>query len=484
MKAGFPVGAAAFMWFSSAPTTLLSEMNEKELWSALSGKLKAIVDDNSYSIWIAPIKPVELTKEKLILSVDNEFAQTWLQENYLPLMSQVLAAAFPNEKRGILLQVAPSAENPLPPPEPPKPVVRQAGPDRKAKSRCIGTLNENFTFDEFVVGPSNSWAHAAALAVAKKPGTAYNPLFIYGDTGIGKTHLMQAVGNRILERPGTTVAYISTETLLNEYVNAVQNNAALDFRNKYRGVDALLIDDIQFMGSGSKAGLQEEFFNTFNVLYTARKQIIITSDRPASEISGLEQRLVSRFNAGMATQIECPNFETRLAILRYKQSSVEKPLSEEIQTFIAENVKSNVRTLEGAMNRAMALRDFNPDEPLTIEKLRYILRDLLEKEKEGDLTLDEIQKIVSEFFNIKRTDLLSTDRMRSVAIPRQIAMYLSRRLTHASLLDIGSAFEKTHGTVVHACKQIQGSLSVDSDLRANVRSIVKKLGQDPDALEI
>jgi chromosomal replication initiator protein len=456
-------------------------MNEKELWSALSEKVKAIVDDNSYAIWIAPIKPVELTKEKLVLSVDNEFAQTWIQENYLPLMTQVVSAAFPNEKRKIELQVQNSPEKPLPPPTPPKP-QRQSPSARKAESRCIGTLNENFTFDEFVVGPSNSWAHAAALAVAKKPGTAYNPLFIYGDTGIGKTHLMQAVGHRILEQPGKVVAYISTEALLNEYVNSIKTHSDNDFRNKYRSVDVLLIDDVQFMAS--KSGIQEEFFNTFNALYTARKQIIITSDRPASEISGLEQRLVSRFNAGMATQIECPNFETRLAIMRYKQSSVEKPLSDEVQTFIAENVKSNVRTLEGAMNRAMALRDFNPDEPLTIEKLRYVLRDLLEKEKEGDLTLDAIQKIVAEFFNIKRTDLLSTDKMRSVAIPRQIAMYLSRRLTHASLLDIGSAFEKTHGTVVHACKQIQGSLSVDSDLRANVRSIVKKLGQDPDALEI
>jgi chromosomal replication initiator protein len=452
-------------------------MNEKELWSALSEKLKAIVDSNSYSIWIAQIKPVELTKEKLILAVDNDWAKTWIEENYVPLMSQVISAAFPNERRQIVLQVAPSAQEPLTP-------IPPLAPQKKAKpsSRCIGTLNENFTFDEFVVGPSNSWAHAAALAVAKKPGVAYNPLFIYGDTGIGKTHLMQAVGHRILEQPGKVVAYISTETLLNEYVNSIKSDTAREFREKYRGVDVLLIDDVQFMAS--KSGIQEEFFNTFNALYTAKKQIIITSDRPASEISGLEQRLVSRFNAGMATQIECPNFETRLAIMRYKQSNVEKPLSDEIQTFIAENVKSNVRALEGAMNRAMALRDFSGEEPLTIEKVRYVLRDLLDKEKEGDLTLDAIQKIVSEFFNIKRTDLLSTDRMRSVAVPRQIAMYLSRRLTHASLFEIGAAFEKTHGTVVHACKQIQGSLSVDTDLRANVRSIVTKLGQDPDALEI
>ncbi len=456
-------------------------MNEKELWSALSGKLKTIVDDYCYSSWILPIKPIEATSDKLVLSVENDFMQTWIQENYLNLMSQVLAAAFPSEKRQIVLKVAQEAA-PLPPPEPPRPAKSRPAPSKKAESHCIGTLNENFTFDDFVVGPSNGWAHAAALAVAQKPGRAYNPLLIYGDTGIGKTHLMQAVGNRILERPGTTVAYISTEALLNEYVNSIKNQSTIDFRNKYRGVDALLIDDIQFMAS--KSGIQEEFFHTFNALYNDRKQIIITSDRPASEIAGLEQRLVSRFNAGMTTQIECPNFETRLAILRYKQSSLAQPLSDEIQTFIAENVKSNVRALEGAMNRAMALRDFSGGEPITIEKLRYFLRDLLDKEKEGDITLETIQKTVADFFSIRRSDLLSTEKMRSVAVPRQIAMYLSRRLTHASLPEIGSAFEKTHGTVFHACAQIQGRLTVDSNLRANVRAIVTKLGQDPVALEL
>ena len=455
-------------------------MTAEELWNELSQKIKRIVDADSYSIWISQIKPVEASRDTLVLSVDTEFAQTWIQENYVPLLSQILSATLPQEKRRIEIKVEPGDSLPLPPPAPPKPQqndVEKFQHRKKAQSRSIGTLNENFTFDEFVVGPSNSWAHAAALAVAQKPGRAYNPLFIYGDTGIGKTHLMQAVGNRILEKPGAIVAYVSTESLLNEYVNAIKNNTAIEFRKKYRGVDALLIDDIQFMAS--KSGLQEEFFWTFSALYNDRKQIIITSDRPASEIAGLEQRLVSRFNAGMTTQMECPNFETRLAILRYKQSAMPVPLSDEIQTFIAENVTSNVRALEGAMNRAMALRDFNTDGPLTIERLRYVLRDLLEKEKEGDLTLDAIKKTVAEFFNVKLTDLLAADRMRSVAIPRQIAMYLSRRLTHASLHEIGAAFEKTNGTVVHACKQIQGRLSVESDLRSNIRALVSKLGQDP-----
>ncbi len=459
-------------------------MTANELWAALSAKIKAIIDANSYSIWIERIKPVELSKEKLILSVDDEFAQAWLQDNYLKLFSQVLSAAFPNENREIVIKVT-TAGTPLMPPEPPAPVKIKPAQTQKQQvqtSKCIGVLNENFTFDEFVVGPSNSWAHAAALAVAQKPGRAYNPLFIYGDTGIGKTHLMQAVGNKILEKQGKTVAYISTETLLNEYITSIQSGSTLNFRNKYRSVDVLLIDDIQFLAS--KSGLQEEFFHTFNALYNDKKQIIITSDRPASEISGLEERLVSRFNAGMATQMECPNFETRLAILRYKQASKEKPLSDEVQTFIAENVKSNVRSLEGAMNRVMGYIEFSGGEQLTVENLRYILKDLLDKEKEGDITLDTIQKVVSEFYNIKKTDLLSTDRMRSIALPRQIAMYLSRKLTHASYPEIGKAFDKTHGTVVHACGQIQSSLSVDVELRRNLKLIVEKLGQDPDSIEI
>ncbi len=467
----------------TAPNNWISKkMTAQELWDTLSLKLKAIIDEQSYSMWISQIKPVGITRDVLTLAVDNDFAQTWVRENYVPLMTQVLSATLPDERREIAVKVESSEAEPLPPPaaKPAQDQVQIKKRTAKALSKCIGTMNDNFTFDEFVVGPSNSWAHAAALAVAQKPGRAYNPLFIYGSTGIGKTHLMQAVGHRILERPGTTVAYISTETLLNEYVNSISNNSTLEFRNKYRGVDALLIDDIQFMAS--KEGLQEEFFHTFNALYTAKKQIIITSDRPASEIAGLQERLVSRFNCGMTTQVENPNFETRLAILRYKQSATPEPLSDEIQTFIAENVQSNVRNLEGAMQRAMAYRDFSNDGPLTVEKLRYLIRDLIKND--GEITLDSVKKAVCEFFNVPLTDLLGEDRKRSVAIPRQIAMYLSRRLTRASYPDIGASFEKTHGTVVHACQQIHRRLSVDKELHANINAVVVKLGQDPAALEM
>jgi chromosomal replication initiator protein len=359
--------------------------------------------------------------------------------------------------------------------------ARKTKADLARKSQAIGTMNPKYSFDEFVIGPSNSFAHAAALAVAQAPGRAYNPLFIYGQTGLGKTHLIQAVGNRVLETPGMTVAYVSSEALLNEYVTALQNRSTVDFRTKYRNVDVMLIDDIHFLAG--KASLQEEFFHTFNALFESRKQIIMTSDRPASEISGLEKRLVSRFEWGLVTELECPDFETRLAILRYKQAHLEKPLPDELQTFIAENVQSNVRALEGAMLRAVSYASLT-SEPLTLDSLRYLLRDLLDKERQEDITFDNIHKAVADFFDVRVTDLSSKRRPRSVAMPRQVAMYLCRRLTRASLPEIADSFGKTHGTVLHACKMIQNRMSVDDNLRQNVRTVVRKLGHDPVSLQI
>lgn len=456
----------------------------EQIWEAVSAQLKdTIANDDVFTSHIAVNRPVSIDSERLVLEVDSPFLRDWIENSYKGMISDALTLVT-GTHHDVVWTVKDDGQQQKQPSMQKLPATTQQPqrtPTRRHDPNCIGVLNPDFTFDEFVVGSSNSFTHSAALAVTNSPGTTYNPLFIYGDTGLGKTHLMQAVGHEFLKQK-KKVAYITTEELLNEYSNAILNKTTLEFRNKYRKVDLLLIDDIQFFAG--KQGLQEEFFHTFNALYNDKKQIIITSDRPASEIAGLEQRLVSRFNAGMATQMESPNYETRLAILRYKQASTGRPLSDEIQKFIAENVTSNVRALEGAMNRAMALRDFAPDEPLTVEKLRYVLRDLLEKEKEGDLTLDAIQRAVAEFFDIRRTDLLSTDRMRSVAVPRQIAMYLCRRLTHASLPEIGVAFEKTHGTVVHACSQIQGRITVEPDLRANIRAILEKLGQDPAALEI
>ncbi len=457
-------------------------MDAATLWSRACGQLKTVLNEDTFSRWIDILKPVGLEADILTLGVENDFHQMWITENYLPLIRQAMKFATPDAAIDVKFSI--QSTDPAPLPEPtsrPTGRARKTKADFARKSQSIGIMNPKYSFDEFVIGPSNSFAHAAALAVAQAPGRAYNPLFIYGQTGLGKTHLIQAVGNRVLESPGMTVAYVSSEALLNEYVTALQNRSTVDFRTKYRNVDVMLIDDIHFLAG--KASLQEEFFHTFNALFESRKQIIMTSDRPASEIAGLEKRLVSRFEWGLVTELECPDFETRLAILRYKQAHMEKPLSDELQTFIAENVQSNVRSLEGAMLRAISYNSLT-SEPLTLDSLRYLLRDLLDKERQEDITFDDIQKTVADFFDVRVTDLSSKRRPRSVAMPRQIAMYLCRRLTRASLPEIADSFGKTHGTVLHACKTIQNRMSVDDTLRQNIRTCVRKLGHDPVALQI
>ena len=457
-------------------------MDAATLWGRACDQLKTVLNEDTFSRWIDILKPVGLEADVLTLGVENDFHQMWITENYLPLIRQAMQFAAPEAPVEVRFRIQCSDVAPLPAVS-----ARPAGRARKTKadlarkSQAIGTMNPKYSFDEFVIGPSNSFAHAAALAVAQAPGRAYNPLFIYGQTGLGKTHLIQAVGNRVLETPGMTVAYVSSEALLNEYVTALQNRSTVDFRTKYRNVDVMLIDDIHFLAG--KASLQEEFFHTFNALFESRKQIIMTSDRPASEISGLEKRLVSRFEWGLVTELECPDFETRLAILRYKQAHLEKPLPDELQTFIAENVQSNVRALEGAMLRAVSYASLT-SEPLTLDSLRYLLRDLLDKERQEDITFDNIHKAVADFFDVRVTDLSSKRRPRSVAMPRQVAMYLCRRLTRASLPEIADSFGKTHGTVLHACKMIQNRMSVDDNLRQNVRTVVRKLGHDPVSLQI
>ena len=457
-------------------------MDAVTLWNRACGQLKTVLNEDTYSRWIDILKPVGFEADILTLGVENDFHQMWITENYLPLIRQAMKFAAPETPIEVKFSIQSSEPAPLPvPPVRPAGRAKKTKADLARKAQSIGVMNPKYTFDEFVIGPSNSFAHAAALAVAQAPGRAYNPLFIYGQTGLGKTHLIQAVGNRVLETPGMTVAYVSSEALLNEYVTALQNRSTVDFRTKYRNVDVMLIDDIHFLAG--KASLQEEFFHTFNALFESRKQIIMTSDRPASEISGLEKRLVSRFEWGLVTELECPDFETRLAILRYKQAHLEKPLASELQTFIAENVQSNVRALEGAMVRAVSYSSLT-SEPLTLDSLRYLLRDLLDKERQEYLTFDDIHKAVADFFDVRVTDLSSKRRPRSVAMPRQIAMYLCRRLTRASLPEIADSFGKTHGTVLHACKAIQNRMSVDDTLRQNIRSCVIKLGHDPVALQI
>ncbi len=452
-------------------------MPANALWSKTCKHLKDALHSDIYSRWISVIEPIDLDDATLTLGVDNDFYQSWLEENYLPLIKKALLSVsdtdwkikFIIKSRSVATAVTPVA------PKKERKTIRERLTHSKASSKSAASLNPKFKMDAFVVGPSSNFAHAAACAVADAPGRAYNPLFIYGGVGLGKTHLMQAIGHVALkEGKAKNVRYLSSETMLNEYIDALQNRKLPQFRARYRSTDILLIDDIHFLAG--KDRIQEEFFHTFNALFDSHKQIIMTSDRPASEISGLEQRLVSRFEWGLVTELEKPDFETRMAILRYKQSEMKVELPENLITFIAENVRANVRRLEGALIRAVSYSSLT-NQVLTIDSLKRLLRDTIEQEKKSDLTFSTIQHAVAEHYDIRFADMRSTRRPRSIAVPRQVAMYLCRNLTPSSLPDIASAFDKTHATILHASRSIESRMDVDEDLKRNVRDISRKLGQ-------
>ena len=357
----------------------------------------------------------------------------------------------------------------------------QSAPQRGVPSTM--PMHENYTFENFVKGPSNSFAHAAATAVAKGPGrTSYNPLFIYGGTGLGKTHLMEAIGHYVLDRhPEMSVCYITSETFLNEYVNALQNDAMHAFRERYRKVDLLLLDDVQFIAG--KQQIQEEFFNTFNSLLGLRKQVVMTSDVAPKDLKGCEERLTGRFQQGMVVEIESPSYETRLAILKSKAIAGHHLIPDDILKFIAENIRSHVRAIEGALNRVVTFGDLNGDIPLTLEIAQHLLKDSIEEEKTiKDLTVDEIMRTVALAYGVKMEDILSKERTQTLVTPRQVAMFLSCKLTTRSLVEIGRSFDKTHATVYHGAQTIQKRIDVESELRKTVENITSQLGRNPSEL--
>jgi len=442
-----------------------------EVWKKACRHLSDVLHEDVFSRWIAIIEPKGIEDGTITLSVDNDFYQTWLEENYLSLIESAigsvygepLKAVFTVESRGQLKEDKP---------QPKKPSFTDRILGRRQQSEP--TLNEKFTFDSFIVGSSNQFAHAASLAVAQAPGTGYNPLFIYGGVGLGKTHLMQAIGHHVLGSSRATVRYLSSETMMNEYIDALTNKSLVQFRKKYRNADLLLIDDIQFLAS--KDRLQEEFFHTFNALFDMRKQIVMTSDRPANEISGLEKRLVSRFEWGLVVELEQPDLETRIAILREKQRSYNLQLEDELLHFIAANIRSNIRKLEGALIRAVSYSSLTGKQ-VDLKTLEVLLKDVLEAEQANALTFDGIQRAVAEFYDVRLADMSSKRRPRVVAVPRQVAMYLCRRLTSSSLPDIAGSFSKTHATVLHAYKTIDARLDQDPKLRQEVHQIAHKLGK-------
>ncbi len=452
-----------------------------DLWSKACAQLQDTLSHDVFERWIEVIEPVSFDNNTLILNVDNEFLKNWIHDHYKDfIMDALIVSGLPSDIKLSFFVKTNDSHSVQPESEPKKKSAKKSHPSSAERTT---PLNPNFTFDNFVTGPSNSFAHATALGVCQSPGKAYNPLFIYGETGLGKTHLMQAIGHKVLETPGLSVRYVTTETLLNEYVDSIKDRSTVKFRNKYRKTDVLLIDDIQFLSK--REGLQEEFFHTFNTLYDAHKQIIMTSDRPTRDMQGLiEPRLVSRFDWGLVTEIESPDFETRLAILRYKQSLSNLTISDYLLTFIADNIKSNVRALEGALNRTIHFIKLNPHITVTIDNLRTLLKDQLNNEIQQDISFDDIKKMVADFYSVKISDMSSKDRSRSIAAPRQVAMFLCRKLTRASLPEIARAFGKTHATIMHGCTIVQDRIQLEPDIISTLHEIIRRLGKEPEEYNI
>lgn len=451
---------------------IVSENHAAVVWSSACEHLGKLLHPDIYSRWIAVIEPGTIENQTLTLHVGNNFYQTWLEENYLPLIKSAVASAS-GESYDIVFQVAKRTLAPAlaaPTPEPVSPPRRPSSSARQSGSGPV--FNANFTFDAFVVGPSNNFGHAAALAVAQSPARAYNPLFIYGGSGLGKTHLMQAIGHHVLKNSNAKIAYLSSESFTNEYIEGLQNKTLVQFRKKYRSMDLLLIDDIHFLAG--KERMQEEFFHTFNALFDAHKQIVLTSDRPASEIQGLEQRLVTRFEWGLVTELQPPDLETRIAILRNKQAQCGYKHSDDVILFIAKKIRSNIRRLEGALIRATSYASLM-NRPLTIQDLETLLRDTIDQEKQEDLTFEHIMKAVAEHYDIRLVDMTSKRRPAAITMPRQIAMYLCRSLTPSSLPEIAGAFGKTHATILHAYREVARKMETDSDLRQDVAHLSRLL---------
>lgn len=414
----------------------------KNTWDEVLGRIAPKVNAHSFSTWFKPTRFVEEDASSLRIQVPNGWFAEWLRTNYLPLIQDALREiARPGVAVEFLTGEARRSA-----------AVVSAGPDGAAQPPASPPwLNPRYTFDCFVVSSCNQFAHAAAVAVAEQPTRSYNPLYIYGGVGLGKTHLMQAIGNRLAQRGSMRMRYLSTEHFMNELINAIRFEKTMEFKEQYRNVEVLLIDDIQFLAG--KERTQEEFFHTFNALYDAQKQIVITSDCPPREIPTLEERLRSRFEWGLIADIQPPDLETKVAILRKKAEAEGSRLPDDVALFIASNSKSNIRELEGALIRVIAYASVAGRE-ITVDLARETLRDLLTPESPS-LTVESIQKLVADYYNIKVSELKSRNNSQQVAFPRQIAMYLCKQLTDCSLPEIGRRFGgKHHSTVIHAIRKL------------------------------
>ncbi len=448
----------------------------EKIWAAALEQLRTMLSPDIYHLWFAPLRAAALEENALVLEVANDFCEVWIKDNYLPLLQEVLAATS-GQQLQVRFRVAvagSAAAQPTLATAPTKAKAPEAVATARAAVNHELTFNPKNTFESFVVGTNNNFAYAASLAVAQSPGKSYNPLFLYGGVGLGKTHLLHAIGQHVAQnKRGARVAYVSSEKFTNEYIDGIQNNQLAKFRKKYRQTDVLLIDDIQFLAG--KERIQEEFFHTFNALHESHKQIVLTCDRPANEIQNLEHRLVSRFEWGLVTDLQPPDVEMRLAILKKKAEQMHVQLPDEIINFLAHRIRSNIRRLEGALIRVASFASLT-GKKLTLEVVEGLLREVLHEEGRFSINIETIQKKVAEHYDIRLADMTSKRRPENIAFPRQVAMFLSRQMTENSLNSIGEAFGgRDHGTVLHACRLVKDRMEVDSNVRQVVHYLEKQL---------
>ncbi|GAA2975678.1 chromosomal replication initiator protein DnaA [Lentilactobacillus parakefiri] len=447
-------------------------LDKDSLWQKLSDQFRSNTTDLTYDTWIKPVKPISFDGSTLTLSLPSELHRDYWKEQ---LAANLIEYAFVITKGNIEPKfILDSDVNQEAQEKPVDNSVQQESDNDEFSFSKENHLNPNYTFDNFIIGKGNQMAHAAALIVSEEPGKLYNPLFFYGGVGLGKTHLMQAIGNKRLEdHPETNVKYVTSEAFTNDFINAIQTNRTEEFRREYRDVDILMVDDIQFFAQ--KEGTQEEFFHTFNDLYNNDKQIVLTSDRVPQEIPKLQERLVSRFAWGLPVDITPPDLETRIAILKNKAKLDNLVIPNDTLSYIAGQIDSNVRELEGALSRVQAYSKLK-NEPITTDLVYEALRGLKLSQDNRQLSIVDIQNKVASYFHISINDLKGKKRMKSIVMPRQIAMYLSREMTSNSLPKIGKEFGgKDHTTVIHACDKIAEIIKLDADLRKEIADIKSAL---------
>lgn len=437
--------------------------DHRQIWERIVEVIKSDLTPTSYNTWLVHIKPLTIIDNVLFLSTPNTFTKNIINGRYINIIYDATSKAT-NKLYEIKILSEDEEEY--------REIKESLEKENLTESTTLSTLNPKYTFDTFVVGNSNKLAHAACLAVAQAPAKAYNPLFIYGGVGLGKTHLMHAIGHFINKhQSGYKIMYVTSETFTNELVNSIKDDKNEEFRNKYRNIDVLLIDDIQFIAK--KERTQEEFFHTFNTLYEANKQIVISSDRPPKEIPTLEERLRSRFEWGLIADIQPPDYETRIAILKKKAQTENLNIPDEVLAYVAEKIQSNIRELEGALIRIVAFSNLTKSN-IDLELTKHALKEIVGN-KTRKITVKLIQEEVCKYYNIKLEDFRSRKRTKNIAYPRQIAMYLARELTDLSLPKIGEEFGKDHTTVIHAYEKISNEIKQDELLSRQIEELKKRI---------